>query len=76
VCPLWKSKKDVIIDPLGKKSGRGKFAGMIIPNVFGPLAINYNSVVATFCHKVTCEIPTMRDDGDLKLIYVCGRISC
>jgi UDP-2-acetamido-2,6-beta-L-arabino-hexul-4-ose reductase len=54
-----------------KKSG-GKFTGMIIPNVFGPFGHpNYNSVVATFCHKLAHkEMPTIDVDGDMKLIYV------
>ena len=54
-----------------KRSG-GKFTGMIIPNVFGPFGHpNYNSVVATFCHKLTHgETPVIEVDGEMKLIYV------
>jgi UDP-2-acetamido-2,6-beta-L-arabino-hexul-4-ose reductase len=54
-----------------EKSG-GKFTGMIIPNVFGPFGHpNYNSVVATFCHKLSHnEKPVIEVDGDMKLIYV------
>lgn len=68
-----KSKKEgreLMID-WAKKSG-GKFTGMIIPNVFGPFGHPYyNSVVATFCHKLSHnETPTIDVDGDLKLIYV------
>jgi len=68
-----KSKKEgreLMID-WAIKSG-GKFTGMIIPNVFGPFGHpNYNSVVATFCHKLARnETPTIEIDGDLKLIYV------
>lgn len=50
----------------------GKFTGMIIPNVFGPFGQpNYNSFIATFCHKLTHgEIPTIDVDGEVKLIYV------
>ncbi|MDX6182214.1 NAD-dependent epimerase/dehydratase family protein [Flavobacterium sp. Fl-77] len=53
-------------------NSEGKFTGMIIPNVFGPFGHpNYNSVVATFCHKLAHnETPTIDVDGDLKLIYV------
>ncbi|GAA4771871.1 MULTISPECIES: NAD-dependent epimerase/dehydratase family protein [Flavobacterium] len=49
-----------------------KFTGLIIPNVFGPFGKpNYNSFVATFCHKLTHnEIPTIDVDGEVKLIYV------
>ena len=54
-----------------EKSG-GKFTGMIIPNVFGPFGHpNYNSVVATFCHKLAHgETPLIEVDSDMKLIYV------
>lgn len=50
----------------------GNFTGMIIPNVYGPFGHpNYNSVVATFCHKLAHnETPVIDIDGDLKLIYV------
>ena len=68
-----KSKKEgreLIVD-WAKKYG-GKFSGMIIPNVFGPFGQpNYNSVVATFCHRLAHnETPKIDVDGDLKLIYV------
>jgi UDP-2-acetamido-2,6-beta-L-arabino-hexul-4-ose reductase len=48
------------------------FTGMVIPNVFGPFGHPYyNSVVATFCHKLTHdETPVIDVDGELKLIYV------
>ena len=54
------------------KNTGGKFTGMIIPNVFGPFGHPYyNSVVATFCHKLSHnETPTIDIDGDMKLIYV------
>ncbi|MEN9907194.1 MAG: hypothetical protein RLZZ540_335 [Bacteroidota bacterium] len=68
-----KSKKEgrELMMDWAKKSG-GKFTGMIIPNVFGPFGHPYyNSVVATFCHKLSHnETPTIDVDGDLKLIYV------
>ncbi|SDH67664.1 UDP-2-acetamido-2,6-beta-L-arabino-hexul-4-ose reductase [Chryseobacterium taeanense] len=50
----------------------GKFTGMIIPNVFGPFGKpNYNSFIATFCHKLTHgEQPVIDNDGEVKLIYV------
>lgn len=49
-----------------------KFTGCVIPNVFGPYGRpNYNSVVATFCHKLTHhEQPEIQVDGSIKLIYV------
>ncbi|TDD77010.1 polysaccharide biosynthesis C-terminal domain-containing protein [Flavobacterium caseinilyticum] len=54
------------------KNAGGKFTGMIIPNVFGPFGHpNYNSVVATFCHKLAHgETPTIDVDGVVRLIYV------
>lgn len=50
----------------------GKFTSLTIPNVFGPFGKpNYNSVVATFCHKVAHgEEPTIINDGEVGLIYV------
>lgn len=55
----------------------GKFTGLIIPNVFGPFGHpNYNSVIATFCHKITQgQTPTIEIDGDLKLIFVTELVS-
>ncbi|MGB7392772.1 MAG: NAD-dependent epimerase/dehydratase family protein, partial [Pricia sp.] len=50
----------------------GKFTSLTIPNVFGPFGKpNYNSVVATFCHKVAHnEEPTIIKDGEVGLIYI------
>jgi len=50
----------------------GKATGLVIPNVFGPFGKpDYNSVVATFCHKVIHdERPEIQVDGLVKLIYV------
>jgi len=50
----------------------GKFTSLTIPNVFGPFGRpNYNSVVATFCHKVARgEEPTIIQDGEVGLIYI------
>ncbi|MCL6266225.1 NAD-dependent epimerase/dehydratase family protein [Flagellimonas myxillae] len=50
----------------------GKFTSLTIPNVFGPFGKpNYNSVVATFCHKVAHnEEPTIINDGEVGLIYI------
>ena len=48
------------------------FTGMIIPNVFGPFGLpNYNSFIATFCHKLTHnEEPKIESDNEVNLIYV------
>lgn len=68
-----KSKKEgrEILANQTKENG-GLFTGMIIPNVFGPFGLpNYNSFVATFCHKLTHgEQPVIDNDGEVKLIYV------
>lgn len=50
----------------------GKITSLTIPNVFGPFGKpNYNSVVATFCHKVANnEEPTIINDGEVGLIYI------
>jgi UDP-2-acetamido-2,6-beta-L-arabino-hexul-4-ose reductase len=68
-----KSKKEgreLMID--WSKKSDGKFTGMIIPNVFGPFGHpNYNSVIATFCHKLANnDTSKIEVDGHLKLIYV------
>ena len=54
------------------ESEKRTFTGCIIPNVFGPFCRpNYNSVVATFCHKLTHnETPEIKTDAELPLIYV------
>lgn len=53
-------------------TGDGKFTSLTIPNVFGPFGKpNYNSVVATFCHKVARnEEASILNDGDVGLIYI------
>lgn len=68
-----KSKKEgrELLCKWAEKKG-GKFTGMIIPNVFGAFGKpNYNSFIATFCHKLmNNEIPEINVDGEVKLIYV------
>lgn len=48
------------------------FTGLVVPNVFGPFgAPDYNSFVATFCHRLTHGgTPAIINDGSVKLIYV------
>lgn len=48
------------------------FSGFVIPNVFGPFGKpNYNSFIATFCHKlVNNQQPEVINDSYVKLIYV------
>jgi UDP-2-acetamido-2,6-beta-L-arabino-hexul-4-ose reductase len=54
------------------KENSASFTGMIIPNVYGPFGRpNYNSFIATFCHKLTrSEDPEIVTDNDVPLIYV------
>ena len=49
-----------------------KFTSINIPNVFGPFGKpNYNSVVATFCHKIARdEKPKIINDDEVGLVYV------
>jgi UDP-2-acetamido-2,6-beta-L-arabino-hexul-4-ose reductase len=68
-----KSKKEgreLFVNWSGKSGG--KFSGLIIPNVFGPFGKpNYNSFIATFCHKLTHgELPTIDHDSEVHLIYI------
>lgn len=53
-------------------ANEGEFTSLTIPNVFGPFGKpNYNSVVATFCHKVAHnEEPMIINDGVVGLIYI------
>jgi UDP-2-acetamido-2,6-beta-L-arabino-hexul-4-ose reductase len=48
------------------------FSGLIVPNIYGPFGLpNYNSFIATFCHKLTHnEYPAILMDNDVNLIYV------
>ena len=71
--PYGKSKKEgrILFENWAKKTG-GTFTGLIIPNVFGPFGKPFfNSVVATFSHQITHgEVPEIKVDAELKLIYV------
>ena len=51
---------------------KGKFTGLIIPNVFGPFCKpNYNSFIATFCSKILIDQnPEIIQDSKVPLIYV------
>lgn len=51
---------------------RGRYTGLIIPNVFGPFGKPYyNSVIATFCHQLAnAEDPKIETDKTLELIYI------
>lgn len=54
------------------KDNETSCSGLIVPNVFGPFCKpNYNSFIATFCHKLTHgDIPQVLADSQVKLIYV------
>ena len=51
---------------------RGKFTGLIIPNVFGPFCKpDYNSFIATFCSKIIIDQnPEITQDSKVPLIYI------
>lgn len=65
-----KEGKEKLIAWAGRSGA--KFTSLMIPNVFGPFGRpEYNSVVATFCHKVANnEEPTIINDGEVGLIYI------
>ena len=71
--PYGKSKKEgrILFENWARKTG-GTFTGLVIRNVFGPFGKPfYNSVIATFSHQITHgEVPEIKVDGELKLIYV------
>lgn len=68
-----RSKKEsrIIISEWAKKNNV-PFTGIILPNVYGPLARpKYASVIATFSYQLTHnEIPQIIIDSELKLIYI------
>lgn len=68
---LAKKESRVFLEQTVKELG-GNFTGLIIPNVFGPFCKpNYNSFIATFCHKILNEeIPEIFEDMTVPLIYV------
>lgn len=71
--PYGKSKK-AGKELLGQwaEGNEGRFTSLTIPNVFGPFGKpSYNSVVATFCHKIAHnETPTIINDSEVNLIYI------
>lgn len=68
-----KSKKDgrTLFENWAKRN-KAPFTGLVVPNVYGAFGKpNYNSFIATFCHKLTHgETPQIIQDGSVKLIYV------
>ena len=54
------------------KGNDASFSGLVVPNVYGPFGQpNYNSFIATFCHKLTHgEQPEILQDSNVRLIYV------
>jgi UDP-2-acetamido-2,6-beta-L-arabino-hexul-4-ose reductase len=71
--PYGRSKKEgrKLLIKWAKNSG-SKFAGLIIPNVFGPFGKPfYNSVVSTFAYQITHgDKPEVQIDAEMKLIYI------
>lgn len=68
-----KSKREgrELLEQWASQNG-ASFTGMVVPNVYGPFGRpNYNSFIATFCHKLTHgETPQVLQDSDVNLIYV------
>lgn len=68
---LSKREGRMLLEEWAAKYG-ASFTGMVVPNVFGPFGRpNYNSFIATFCHKLTHnETPQVLQDSSVNLIYV------
>jgi UDP-2-acetamido-2,6-beta-L-arabino-hexul-4-ose reductase len=70
--PYGRSKREGrgLFEQWAKKTG-ASFTGLVIPNVYGPFGLpNYNSFVATFCHKLTHDDePVILNDSEVNLIY-------
>ncbi len=71
-----KRKGQELLEEWSKKH-HGRYAGLVIPNVFGPFGKPfYNSVIATFCHQITRgETPVIHEDKEIQLIYVNDLVS-
>lgn len=71
--PYGRSKKEGarLLEEWSKRNN-APLTVLIIPNVFGDHGRpNYNSVVATFCHKLTHnEQPQIIKDSEVNLIYI------
>lgn len=71
--PYGKSKLEGkhLLEKWARKN-QASFTGLIIPNVFGPFGLpNYNSFIATFCHKLTHdEKPSINSDSNVNLIFI------
>ena len=69
---LSKRKAEEILVDFGRSTG-AKVAVFRLPGVFGKWCRpNYNSVVATFCHNITRDIPiTIKDpDREIDLVHI------
>lgn len=69
---LSKLAAEVTVQALAKETGI-PCAIFRLPGVFGKWCKpNYNSVVATFCHNIACDLPIQIDDptARLRLVYV------
>jgi UDP-2-acetamido-2,6-beta-L-arabino-hexul-4-ose reductase len=79
------SRQEDMDNPYGRSKREGRhlfeiwaqnnsasFTGMIIPNVYGSFGRpQYNSFIATFCHKLTHgEEPVILTDNKVDLVYV------
>jgi UDP-2-acetamido-2,6-beta-L-arabino-hexul-4-ose reductase len=68
-----RSKREgrILLDEWAKKNN-AMFLGIILPNIYGPLARpKYASVIATFAYQLTHnEIPEIIIDTELNLIYI------
>ena len=67
---IYADSKKVCETMLSESAGNHK--SVHLPNVFGPFGKpNYNSFVATFCHKLcNGEEPTIIEDNAVELIFV------
>lgn len=68
-----RSKREgrALLEEWARRNG-ASFTGLVVPNVYGPFGRpNYNSFIATFCHKLTHgEQPEVLTDSSVRLIYV------
>jgi UDP-2-acetamido-2,6-beta-L-arabino-hexul-4-ose reductase len=69
---LSKRQAEEVVFDFGRETGASVFV-FRLPGVFGKWCRpNYNSVVATFCHNIACDLPIAISDPtrEIELVYV------
>lgn len=67
----YRKENKWLFDTWSKSDNSLSFSSLRIPNVFGPFCKpNYNSFIATFCHKIINGEELSVSNNDVELVYV------